>query len=551
MVLPLPPTPPLPDPSQVVRTARGFKDALLAREAAQVQQMTNAWLVVEGSLEGAIGGVIAEIEALTTAGETVTRARILRLERYQSLITQVRNELVRYVDNFAAPLITSGQSEVAAFGLVDAAEATQISFISSGSIGPVFNRLPVGATEFMAGVAGDGSPLIDLLRRRVVNDPEAIIRITDTLVEATALGFNPAKTARLIKDDLAGGLNNALQIARSEQLRVYRESSRLQYQESGVVEAYKRLSAKDERVCPACLMADGMIVRLESEFAEHTQGRCSLVPVVIGVDTPEWETGREWFETQPEDVQRQILGPGRFDAWQAGEFELSDLITRRSDPVWGDSLVPTPLKDLIDAPAVSAPRATTPTPAGFSDLTQSEIEKLSNEFIDPIFDDLTQDQRQTVADYTGGDYVDINDDLRDDALEDETRDQVAAIDAAIEGTPGLLRDTNLYRGNELLEYNEAFINDDLVVGDVIIDEAFMSTTIDRELATRMFTSERTPATLFQIQAPQGTAGIFVEPITFSEGEQEWILPRGTRLRIISVDKSDPMRVFVVVEIVEN
>lgn len=348
MALPLPPPPALPDPSEVVRAARGFKDALLARETAQMQQMTRAWLVVEESLEGAIGGVIAEINALTAEGETVTRAKTLRLERYQSLIAQVRIELAKYVDDFAAPFISAGQSEIAAFGLIDAAEATQMSFISSGSLGPVFDRLPVGATEFMAGVAGDGSPLIDLLRKRVVNDPEAIIRITDTLVEATALGFNPAKTARLIKDDLAGGLNKALQISRTEQLRVYRESSRLQYEESGVVEAYKRLSAKDDRVCPACLMADGMIVRLESEFAEHTRGRCSLVPIVIGVDAPEWETGQEWFQTQPEDVQRRILGPGRFDAWREDQFELDDLVTRRTNSVWGDSLVPTPLNALVN-----------------------------------------------------------------------------------------------------------------------------------------------------------------------------------------------------------
>ena len=348
MALPPVPTPPLPDPSAVVRFLRDAKDALLAREATQMAQMARAWLLVEESLNGAIATILSDIEIATTAGETITRARLLQLQSYQSLVAQIDVELAKYVDDFAAPLITAGQEQIANLALNDAAQATQMSLFTSGTLGANFNRLPVGATEFMVGLAGDGSPLVELLEKRIVGDPSIIVNITDTLVESTALGVNPTVTARLIRENLAGGLNKALQIARSEQLRVYRESSRLQYEESGVVSGYMRLSAKDDRVCPACLMADGMIVKLSTAFAEHVQGRCSLVPIVIGADDPKWETGEEWFRRQPADVQSRILGPGRFDAWQDNQFELDELITRRSSSVWGKSLVPTPLKDLVN-----------------------------------------------------------------------------------------------------------------------------------------------------------------------------------------------------------
>jgi SPP1 gp7 family putative phage head morphogenesis protein len=328
---------------------REFKEALAAREVAQMQQMATAWSVVERSLQGNINALLAEIETLSAAGETLSRAKLLQMQRYQTLVAQVQVEMAKYVDDFAAPFITAGQSQMAGFGLSDAVQATRASYFTSGSIGPAFSSLPVGATEFMAGLAGDGSPLVALLESRIVTNPTAIIQITDTLLESTALGINPRVTARLIRDQLAGNLNKAMQIARTEQLRVYRESSRLQYQQSGVVTGYMRLSARDDRICPACLMADGQILRLEIEFAEHTQGRCSLVPIVIGADTPEWETGQDWFKRQPEDVQRKILGPGRFDAYQDGQFGLDALITERKSSVWGDSLVPTPLKDLVDA----------------------------------------------------------------------------------------------------------------------------------------------------------------------------------------------------------
>lgn len=344
----IPVKPPLPGASAVVKLMREFKEGLLAREAAQMAQMARAWAVVERGLQGKISALLAEIETLSAAGETLSRAKLLQLERYHALVAQVQVEMAKYVDDFAAPFITAGQSQMAGFGLSDAAQATRTSFYTSGSVGPAFARLPVGATQFMVGLAGDGSPLLTLLESRIVADPTAIIQITNTLLESTALGINPRVTARLIKDQLAGNLNKAMQIARTEQLRVYRESSRLQYQQSGVVTGYKRLSARDGRVCPACLMADGQVLRLEIVFAEHPQGRCTLVPVVIGADAPEWETGQEWFLRQPEDVQRQILGPGRLDAYQDGQFKLDDLVTERKSSVWGDALVPTPLKDLVN-----------------------------------------------------------------------------------------------------------------------------------------------------------------------------------------------------------
>ena len=76
-------------------------------------------------------------------------------------------------------------------------------------------------------------------------------RLGRTLIVGTAQGWNPRKTAARMKGDLAGGLQKALTIARSEQMRVYREATRAQYERSGVVSGQRRLSAHDDRVCPA------------------------------------------------------------------------------------------------------------------------------------------------------------------------------------------------------------------------------------------------------------------------------------------------------------
>lgn len=67
--------------------------------------------------------------------------------------------------------------------------------------------------------------------------------------------------------------------------------------------------------------------------------------------------GERWFKQQPEAVQRAMMGPGRFEAWQAGKFEFSQLSKAVTDKDWGRALVETPLKDLLAGKGGVAARA--------------------------------------------------------------------------------------------------------------------------------------------------------------------------------------------------
>lgn len=338
----------LPGESAVARFLRLRKAALLAREAGQVEEMTRAWLDVERALDGLINDLVNQIYDLVQAGTPPTQGQLFRLARYHELLAQAEIEIAKYVSGYLSPQLIEWQREIARLGLQSAIEAIEVSYFSAGMFGVNFNRLPISAVELLVGLAGDGSPLLELLKERVIAGTEFAVEVMETLIEAVALGYNPRKTARLIKDALTGGLNKALQITRTEQLRIMRTASLMQYRESGVVEKYMRLSAKDNRVCPACLMADGKIYDLDIEFEEHPQGRCVPVPVVIGTPLPVWLTGTEWFLQQSPQIQVMILGPGRYKAWSEGLFKLEDLITRRYNKIWGNSLVPTPLKELVE-----------------------------------------------------------------------------------------------------------------------------------------------------------------------------------------------------------
>jgi SPP1 gp7 family putative phage head morphogenesis protein len=65
---------------------------------------------------------------------------------------------------------------------------------------------------------------------------------------------------------------------------------------------------------------------------------CTMVPTIRGREASRsWTTGREWFEAQAPDTQQGILGPGLFNAWQAGEIGLNDIPVLHEDPTWGNS----------------------------------------------------------------------------------------------------------------------------------------------------------------------------------------------------------------------
>lgn len=319
---------------------RAFKAGLLAREADAMDEMARRWLEVEAALEAEISLLAREVGEMAGRGERVSVGRVARLARYRRLLAQAEREVGRYV-GWCADEVGRRQAALARLGVEQAGELIRLAY---SGVGVDFDRLPVEAVAYMAGMAGDGKPLGELLRRRMVRDEDGLPlpgvweRLTGTLVRGTALGWNPVKVARLMRDDLAGGLQKALQVARSEQMRVYREASAAQYRESGVVRGQKRMAAHDERVCAACLADEGRFYGLDEVLYDHPQGRCTGIPVVKGREEPSWLMGEAWLRTQAEGVQRSILGKGRYELWKNKELKLREMMQETYDPVWGKGL---------------------------------------------------------------------------------------------------------------------------------------------------------------------------------------------------------------------
>lgn len=331
---------PRPDPL-VVQVMRDQKAAVLAQEDAMMRGMANRWLRIEQNLNSEMSAVAGEIQSALKAGQLPDAALVRQNERYGRLVYQVHAELSNYI-RYADTTITDRQVDLTGQGIGHAADAIRAVYSQAGMVGEFFDILPVEAVNAMIGLAGDGTPL-DRYLRRIYGD--ATDGLTNALIDGLARGLNPIETARLMRDGFGMGLTHALNTARTETLRAYRFASLEQYRSSGVVSGFKRLAAHDARTCAGCLFTEGQFYESQADFDEHNQGRCTAVPVVKGVDEPTWLSGRDWFLIQPESVQADILGAGRFEAWQKG-VSLDAMVTKRNDPVWGGAFVPTPVEKL-------------------------------------------------------------------------------------------------------------------------------------------------------------------------------------------------------------
>jgi ADP-ribosyltransferase exoenzyme len=144
---------------------------------------------------------------------------------------------------------------------------------------------------------------------------------------------------------------------------------------------------------------------------------------------------------------------------------------------------------------------------------------------------LTGDEKKAVEIYTGKDYTRINGGLRGNGALGKQDAQVAKdLDTAIRYGSALSEETVLYRGITGGGGGLAGMK----VGDTLLDNAFLSTTLDLRTAED-FMGPKIPSEggyVMHITAPEGTRYLLGEP-----DELEVLLERGTALRVVGIDKT--------------
>lgn len=324
----------MPEPLVIQKIAEQ-RARLMAHEAATMREMAQRWQGVEDALRADMLDLAMYLDEIRLKGEMITPARLLQMERYKALIADARREQAQYSE-WLANSIADDQRQAVGQGITDAQQLIEAAGMDAKIASMAFDHINTGAVEFMAGFAGDGTPLYDLLR---ASYPESVVRLTDALVQGLARGVGPRATAALMQKHMAGNLDRALLIARTEQLRALRAGSLEQMKQSNVVNGYIRRAQRNSQTCAACLALDGTYQKSAEVFKSHPACRCYAQPVLRYGKTPSFPSGPEWLAKQPESVQRSVLGKGKFELFKDGKLDWGQVAQVHEDPVWGPTIL--------------------------------------------------------------------------------------------------------------------------------------------------------------------------------------------------------------------
>ena len=313
--------------SDAVRVAREFREQLARNEDAALRRMSRYWLKMEKTLEPRFFALAQEIKDLQESGQPVPPQLIYNRQRYLDMMAQIMEELPDY-ESQAVDIITHYQIENWNLGLEDASAVIRETRPSD----PVWNYVGKDAVETMAGFAGNGAPLAELMQH---DYGDLGVKVTDALVQGIGLGKGAHAVAKDMRDAMGMEFNRSVRIARTEINRAYRIANAQQYAKSGVVTKVLRLCYAPT-ACLACLELDGEECP-NGICDDHPNGKCTTVAVTIGGHYPEWQHGHDWLMEQSEADQRRIIGPGRYEMWKKDGIPLRDMVEMKPNAVWGSA----------------------------------------------------------------------------------------------------------------------------------------------------------------------------------------------------------------------
>lgn len=342
-----------------------YQAQLDARNIEAMTRLVESYKRAYSDLSKQQDALLLEIQAVRDRGEKVSAATINKLARYRELLRDTQAQLDKYAAIIEDEIRREAPGAVA-LGLDRAHDLVQSLFsglapeVQSQIMG-TFQRLPAEAIEAMVGALWADSPLAGLL---ATFGTEAAAGIGDALIRGLLMGKGPRETAALLAREWGIPLARALAIARNEQLRAHRMASLAAYRANNhVVKGWAWHATEDTRTCMSCIAQHGSEHGLDETLDDHVQGRCCPIPITrtfaeMGLEGMEElepviqpGDGERWFEGLPEATQRQMMGPGKYEAWKGGRFDFAQLSKAVYDDRWGRSFVETPLKDLIGGQA--------------------------------------------------------------------------------------------------------------------------------------------------------------------------------------------------------
>jgi hypothetical protein len=331
-------------------------------------------------------------------------------------------------------------------------------------------------------------------------------------------GWEPSKVQRL---------RNSLEMNARTAISFMTEQARDAVYEANadILDGYQYLATLDTRTCLVCAADDGKIFKSLDEapkLPRHLNDRCLYIPYLKGFEDIPGEraamdgpvsdkmTYKDWFSQQSPEVQQEILGKRRYEAYKNGASI--------------DSFVPDgrtlSLKEL---------RAKGVVPETYPRVFKAKraiLQEQTNQY----FDKLTDNVKQTITGYTNYDYTDINNALHGNiSMIDDLKAKVADIDKAVDGFE-IKESMTVFRGTNAAYYS------DWEMGNIKKFDAYASTSLLKSDAKWFYKRQSklgNEPIMLEIRVPAGTKGMYIGDQTgFKVNQAELLLNRGLSYKVI-------------------
>lgn len=326
--------------SLIEREARRFRAAVLRGDTEAARRLMDAYRDVYRRLTVELDAAVEALGEARAAGGPVSPARIYRVERIRAFRDQAAAELTRY--GVAAKGIIDEQVDTTRRQAVEGA-ARMVGAVTPPGVAASTTILNVGAIDAAVANLAPRSPLARLFATFGADGAADLQR---ALIGGLATGHGPAHVAREMRRVLAAQPVRAVTIARTEIMRAHREAARETFKQEPTVRAWVWVAGLGSRTCASCWAQHGTIHPLDEVMATHPRCRCVMAPVTVPwselgfpdmAEPDPVPSGPDLFARQPEAVQRMVLGPSKFAAYQAGDVRLEDFVATRTSLTWGRS----------------------------------------------------------------------------------------------------------------------------------------------------------------------------------------------------------------------
>lgn len=325
---------------------RKLSKQLDAQDMAVMQRLINAY---GGSYQRIQPEIDALIEYLS-ANPKLTKAQVSQSAAYKNLIREARREL----DDYTGYLKTEANTAADAAGKSGLSAGRFLMLVAlADALGVGVNEVPretvkqapADALSFLANYLRKDGPLYQRIDGLSSYHAE---QIATGILERVAIGNNPQVIGAWITDAYGVGLTDSMRIARTVQLYSWRQANNaVQIANSDVLQGLVWCAELDDRVCMSCVALHGTVFPVGSICDDHHNGRCALLPLVVGADNPISTSGEDWFSQQDEATQREMMGNAKYEAWVAGKFEFSQLSGTHDDEVYGQMRIEVSLKSIL------------------------------------------------------------------------------------------------------------------------------------------------------------------------------------------------------------